>query len=430
MTIKAGVTGLLQRSPYRPVLTHPQLRRVLPGIAFSSLGGGMSPVAISWLVLAIAPHHDRGLWVAMAVAANILPGAIGAFTLGRWCNGRPGSQLAGWDALLRAVFFTLIPVAYALGDLNVGVFVGLLAVSSLLQAWGKAGRYTMLSELLPDEHRLAGNSLVNVLLELSTILGPLIAALIIAHGSPAWVLAAAALTYFVLAGTYKFAVPPEANARVRAGASRAAGFRAVRGDRRLLGLLALSFGFFACYGPVTVALPLYVSLTLHASAATLASFYTAFGIGAVAGAYASGHMQKWPLAATAVGAVLCFGLALLPLGLGFPVVACWVAFGICGASWGPFPTATTTLFQRGASPETLPQVLAARQAMTGLAVPLGAMLGAPAVTLLGARGTLLTSACALTAMGVAAALLLLGAAVAHRRTGRRAPAEIEALAEV
>lgn len=142
----------------------------------------------------------------------------------------------------------LIPVLYALGVLGPGVYVALLAVSSIMQAWGKAGRYTVIAELLPKEHHMAGNSLVNVLLEMSTIVGPLIAALIIARGNPAWVLAAAAFTYMVLAATYKFGIPRGAEARVRAGASRAAGLRATGSDPRLTGLLALSLGFFACSG--------------------------------------------------------------------------------------------------------------------------------------------------------------------------------------
>lgn len=42
-------------SPYWPVLTHPRLRRVLPGLVISALGDGMSLVAISWLALQLAP---------------------------------------------------------------------------------------------------------------------------------------------------------------------------------------------------------------------------------------------------------------------------------------------------------------------------------------------------------------------------------------
>jgi hypothetical protein len=158
---------------------------------------------------------------------------------------------------------------------------------------------------------------------------------------------------------------------------------------------------------VTVAIPLYVADDLQASAGTLAGFYTAFGIGAVTGAFVAGHLQKWPLLPTTIGIVLGFGLALLPLGLGGPVIVSWVAFGLCGAIWGPFPTTTTTLFQRQAGAEHLPQILAARTALTGLAVPLGATLGAPAIAILGAAGAILASSLSLIALGVAAAAFFL-----------------------
>jgi MFS transporter, DHA3 family, macrolide efflux protein len=409
MSIGTTIVGLARNSPYWPVLTHPLLRRVLPGIGLSALGGGMSSVAVSWMALQIAPSGARGTWVALAIAANILPGALGGLLLGRFLNGRSGPQLAGWDALLRAGMLALIPVTYAVGVLSPGLYVGLLGASSVLQAWGKAGRYTMLAELLPERNHLAGNSLVNVMLELSTVFGPLVAALVIAQGGPAYVIAIVAATYAVLAGTYRFALPEQArgSGRVKAGASRSAGFRAMWGDKNLVGLQVLSFGFFFCYGPVTVTIPLYVADGLHASAATLAGFYTAFGIGAVVGALVAGHLQSWPLLPTTIGIVFGFGVALAPIGLGFPTVVSWAAFALCGAIWGPFPTTTTTLIQRHASSAILSQVLAARGALTGLAVPLGAMLGAPAVAVLGARATLLTSSVSITALGVLATVFFL-----------------------
>ncbi|MGB6580242.1 MAG: hypothetical protein WBF34_20230, partial [Streptosporangiaceae bacterium] len=62
-------------SPYYPALSHPVLRRVLPGAAASALGDGMSAVASAWLALKLAPADSRGLWVGAAVAAYSLPGA-------------------------------------------------------------------------------------------------------------------------------------------------------------------------------------------------------------------------------------------------------------------------------------------------------------------------------------------------------------------
>jgi len=416
--MKSLVVRAVTRSPYWPVLTHPLLRRVLPGIGVSALGGGMSSIAVSWLAMELAPADHRAAWVAAAVAAYTLPGAVGAFLLGGLLNGRSGAQLAGWDALLRAGALALIPLVHALGSLSIPLYVVLLGLSSVLSAWGKAGRYTMLSELLDKKDHLAGNSVVNVMLELSTVVGPLLAAIVIARGGPEYVLALVALSFAVLAATYRFAIPRDSDrGGVRAGASRSEGFRAIARDPGLLGLLALSFGFFLFFGPSSVAIPLYVVEDLEASAATLAGFYTAFGIGAVVGALLTGYLRNLPLMPTTICIVLGFGLALAPLGLGLPVAASWISFGVCGLFWGPFPSTTTALFQGSAPAAALPQVLAARGAVTGVAVPLGAMAGAPLVLMVGAQAT---AAC-LTALGVAALLLR----AVPRRSGNRSPEEAE-----
>lgn len=405
---KSLVARAVRESPYRPVVTHPLLRRVLPGIGVSALGGGMSSLAISWLAMEIASPEQRSLWVAAAVTAYTLPGAIGTFAFGRLLNGRSGAQLAGWDALLRAVALTAIPLAHMLDALSAPLYVALLGVASLLTAWGKAGRYTMLSEWLPQKYHLAGNAVINLMLELSTVVGPLLAAVIIARGGPVHVIAVVALSFAVLALTYRFAVPRKARTNaVTPGASRSTGFRVIRQDPSLIGLLVLSFGFFFFFGPSTVAIPLYVVEDLGASASTLAGFYTAFGIGAVLSALLTGYLRNWPLMPTTIGIVLGFGLVLLPLGLGLPVLVSWVSFGLCGFFWGPFPSTTTALFQRAAPADILPQILAARGAIMGIAVPLGSMLAAPAVLVLGARGTLLISASCVIAMGTVSVFFFL-----------------------
>ncbi len=69
------------------------------------------------------------------------------------------------------------------------------------------------------------------------------------------------------------------------------------------------------------------------------------------------------------------------------------------------------MFQRESPPELLSQVLAARGALTVLAAPLGAALGGPVTAWLGAQHTLLPSAAATIASGLAAAALL----TTHRR---------------
>ncbi|BCJ68832.1 MFS transporter [Polymorphospora rubra] len=446
-------------SPYRPVLTHPVLRRILPGFALSSLGDGMAVVAVPWLALELAPAGEQGTWVAIAVAAYTLPAAAGAVIFGRWLRRHGGAHLAGWDAVLRAGALGAIPVAHLLGALTIGLFVVLLAFSALLHSWGTAGRYTLLAEVLPARHHLAANAVLTTLAELAIVLGPPVGAALIGGIGAVGVLAVDALTFAVLALTYRSAVaagrpgpapvgvppsvpgpapvgvpPPAAGPApvpvdpaaprpdpvgaapagpVPAG-SVPSGWRIIRADHRLLGLLLLSFGFFALYGPIQVALPLYVSRDLGGSAGDLAAHYTVFGAGAVVGGLVTGHLRRWPLWPLTVGIVVCFGVALLPLGLGAPPLPALAGFALAGLSWGPYLSTSMALFQRITPPESLPPVLAANGGLTVVAVPLGVLAGGPLTALVGARPTLLLSAVATLALGLAA----LGYTVARRRAAR------------
>src|SRR5215472_16104396 len=127
--------------PYRPVVSHPVVRRLLPGYALSALGDAMSAVAIAWLALQLAPPASRGLWVGAAVAAYSVPGALGAAVPGRWLGHRGGVRLAA--------ALGVIPVLSATHALGLVAYVCLLGVSSLLHAWGSAGQFTLVAEVLP-----------------------------------------------------------------------------------------------------------------------------------------------------------------------------------------------------------------------------------------------------------------------------------------
>ncbi|MFG3300415.1 MFS transporter [Micromonospora chersina] len=395
-------------SPYWPVVSHPLLRRVLPGLAVSALGDGMALVAVTWLALQLAPPGQRGTWTALAVAAYTLPSAAGAVVFGRLLAGRSGAELAGWDAVLRAGALAAIPVAHLAGALSIGLYVTLLAASSLLHSWGSAGRYTLIAELLPERHHLPANAVLAVIGETATIVGPPLAGVLIGAAGPVWVIAIDAVTFAVLALTYRRAVPDRRRpAPAGTAPSRTAGFGIIRRHRSLRGLLGLTFGFFLLFGPFYVAMPVLVTEELHGSATTLGLYYTAFGAGSLLGGLATGYLHRWPLWPTTAGIVVGFGVAMLPLGLGAPVGLSLPAFALAGLVWAPYLSTSMALFQRSTSATALPQALAANSAVLVLAVPLGTMLGGPLATGLGARRTLLVCAAATIALGLAAGLAVL-----------------------
>ncbi|WP_406286273.1 MFS transporter [Embleya sp. NBC_00896] len=397
-----------RHSPYRPILAHPVLRRLLPGYAVSALGDGMAVVAVGWLAVEIAPADGRGLWVALAVAAYTLPGALGAIVLNRLLRGRSPARLAMWDALLRAGALGAIPLAHLAGALSIGLYVGLLALSSVLHSWGQAGTYTLLARQLREGDHLAGNAVFSTIASVATIAGPLLAAPLVVWGGAISVIAVDAGSFAVLAGTLLWAAPgPQApDPAEAADASRAGGLAVIRRDRTMRNLVILSIGFFFLFGPVYVALPLHVTHDLHASAGTLAGFYSLFGAGAVLGSLLTGYLRRLPLGPTTAGIVALSGLTLLPLGLGAPTPVAMAGFALLGLMWPPFSTMSTTLFQRSATPAELPRVLAVVSAIRILAVPLGTALGGPTTTTLGPTPTLLLTSLALLLLGLTATTTL------------------------
>ncbi|MET7964085.1 MFS transporter [Micromonospora zamorensis] len=401
-------------SPYWPVVSHPQLRRVLPGLAVSALGDGMAVVAVTWLAIQLAPHGQRGTWIAVAMAAYTLPSAAGTVVFGRLLRGRGGAQLAGWDAILRASALAAIPLAHLAGVLTIGLYVVLLAASALLHSWGSAGRFTLIAELLPQRHHLPANAVLSTIGGFATIVGPPLAGILISWAGPVWVIAIDAATFAALALTYRLALPSNGGpARSERGASRTAGFAVIRENPALLGLLVLSLGFFFLFGPVYVAMPIHITDDLHDSATLLGAYYTAFGIGGLTGGLVAGYLRRWPLRATTIGIVVAFGVAMLPLGLGAPVGVSLPAFALAGFIWAPYMSTSMALFQRSTSTTQLPAVLAANGAILVLAVPLGTMLGGPLVGAIGPRPTLLVCATAIVALG-----LIAGGFAISRRSAR------------
>lgn len=183
----------------------------------------------------------------------------------------------------------------------------------------------------------------------------------------------------------------------------------ILGDRRLAGLLALTFVFFFLFGPVYVALPLHVADDLGGSAALLGWYFAAFGAGALGGALVSGYLRRLPLWPVTIGVVVTFGLTLLPIGTGAPIWASLAAFTLGGAIWAPYMPTAMALLQRGTTARNRAPVLAANGAVTVVSVPAGTILGGPLTELLGARHTLLLCGLTITACGLAAAAL-----IAHR----------------
>jgi predicted MFS family arabinose efflux permease len=390
---------------FRSLLASSPFRRLLPALVVSDLGDGMSLVAVAWLAVQIGAPGAAGPLVAAAVSAYVLPGAAGAMLLGRWLRRRPPHRLLQANAWTRAVFLCCVPLAWAAGALHPVLYVALLAGSSILHAWGHAARYALVARLLPANQRLAANSLVSTSMWVSRIAGPALAGVLTTVIAPAWVIGLDAVSFAVLAVQAGRVRPPENRAPATPAAEgRPASVLAVlRARRDLLVLLVVAALFNLAYGPVEVALPLFVSDTLHADADLLGLYWAAFGAGAVAGALAAGLVRGLSLWPVLLGIIAGHGVAMLPFGLPAPAAVSLVGFGLAGVIYGPYNALSFHLFQNVTPDEHLTAVLAFRAALLLTATPLGAALAGPLATVLGARQILAGTGLGMIVIAAAAA---------------------------
>jgi MFS family permease len=397
---------------YARLLADSQTRRFLAGLGVSALGDGLSVVTIAWLAVVTAPAGDPGLFVGVAVAAYTLPGVIGAVLLRRYVITRPAREMVLGHAGLRAVCLGLIAVLSIAGALPPYLYVALLAGSSLLYAWGNAGEYTMLSALAGPDGRLAVNSLTSAQVSFATIVGPVAAGMLLFVLSPGLILALDAASFAVLGlvawRTQTDAGPTEAPVDTDAAAS---GFRLLR-RRDLLSLTLVTWLFFFLYGPVEVALPVYVAHDLAAPAGLLGAYWTSFGVGALIATLITGALRARNMRRTTLLIVAGWGACLLPFAFA-PIPITVISFALGGLIYGPFIPLTYALFQSTTPTAKLPEVLAARSAVVMISSPLGTAIGGPLVAGLGATGTLAAS-------GVATIALAAGASVLWRERGERA----------
>jgi MFS family permease len=405
---------------YRSLFANRGFRRLMPVFALSDLGDGMTVVAVVWLALVLGPEGSQGALARVAVAAYVLPGALGALVLGRWMRKLPAQRLLVTDSVLRAVFLGAVPIAHLVGVLTPTVYVGLLAASSLLHAWGKAGKHALFAPLLPDDQRLAANSVLSTSLWSAMIAGPAIAGLLVGVVSPVWIIGLDAATFAVLAlQTGRITLPRSAASGPVADGNTRQGLSILRRQPELLGLLVVTWVFNLTFGPVEVALPLFVSGNLDAGARLLGAYWAAFGIGAVIGALALGAARRLPLWPAILGIIAGHGVGMLPFAITHTALPSLIGFAFAGLVYGPYSALSFTLIQNRAPAESLTTVLAARNAVLLTASPLGAALGGflidqtSAPTILVGSGALMI----LLVPASAAALKLAG----HQRRLSQAP---------
>lgn len=272
-------------NPFRVLVKYRNFRLFWTGQTVSLIGSWMQQVAVGWLALELS--NDPFL-VGLVAAAGTLP--ILLFSL-------PGGALADRSDKLRVIraaqtlmlleATALFYLAYA-GHLTIGSLILLTSIGGLLAAFEIPARQALFVELVGHADLPQAIGLNSTGFNLARVLGPTVAAVVIAKLGIAWTFGINALSFLaVLVSLALMRLPP----RVVAPGPRQSAFdgmleavRYVRHTRPLPTLMLVASTFSVLGIPVITLLPVVARDLLGLGAEGYGALMASLGLGAVAGA--------------------------------------------------------------------------------------------------------------------------------------------------
>jgi len=361
----------------RPVLRPLRQRDfaiVWSAAAVSNIGTWVQTVAVGILVTQLT---GRAAWTGLAAAAAFLPLGLLSPVGGAMADRRNRRHILLVTTTGEAITAAALAVLVGTGSATPALVVGCVLVGACLTAFGLPAYQAILPELVDREDLLGASALSLAQYNLGRVVGPAVAAVVLARGSFTWAFTLNAVSYgAVLAGLLLVRLPRNGPPSGDGSLVRriGAGIRAVRaepGCRLAIATVALSAFLVA---PFMALIPA-VAVKLFASGeAGTSLLITAQGVGAVTGGLALAGLAR------RVGRrrVLVTDLLVLPvlvviyaLAPTLPVAAVMVT--LVGAAYVGILSGLGTVVQLRAPTALRARVMSLYMVALGSLYPLGAL---------------------------------------------------------
>ena len=404
----------------------PAIRRALAAFRAAMANDGIRRLELGWM---LSVGADSALLVALLVVAFQRDGVVGAGLLGALrmapaviSGAASGAALRRWsgrDVLLAVA--ALRTAAAVLTLLAIGSAAPILALYALAALGGTIGAIVrpVQATLMPavartPEELVAANVAWGTVEGIGSLVGPAVAAALIAAGAVDIVAGAAAAafgaTLVVMAGLHF-----EQASDAVAGSASAAGVQLLEGLRVLRRRPIARWSMLGVFGQ-TLTRGLLNAIVVVAAVALLGlgepgvgTLNAAMGIGGlVGGLFAMSLVRPSTLLAAQAVTLAFWGLPIAIIGaLPNPAVGA-AAMAVVGVANAGFDASVFTIFQRACSNPERGPIFAVFEATAGLGVVAGSLLGPVLLATFGDRG----------GMVVAGAILPILAAVVFIRIGR------------
>jgi MFS family permease len=369
------------------------------GQTVSNTGNWLTMVALTLLVL-----HRAGSGVAVGLLAACQFGPI--LLLSAWAGvvvDRTNKRrlLVITQTLEMCQSFALAALAF-MHQAPLGAFYVTAAAGGCLLAFDNPVRRTFVNEMVPLEDVANAVTLYSAMVNISRVLGPAIAGLLIVTVGYGWCFTVDAFSYVAVltalgmmrpAELRPVAVTPRGAGQVRAGLRYIAGIPVLWVTFVMLLIVGtLSYNF-------TVVFPLFVEKGLNGSDAAYTLVYSAFSGGAVLGALVVARRTTATIRTVAIGAA-CLGVAMLLLSAVPNVAFAVVLAAAVGAASVAYLTATVALAQIRTEQHMIGRVLAIQTVLLVGTTPIGGPIlgaiadavGARAPVVIGGVGALMAAA--------------------------------------
>jgi MFS family permease len=331
-------------------------RLYMTGQAISNIGTWMQNISLSWLVLKMT---GSGTALGVVVALQFLPLLI----LGPWggviTDRFPKRKMLYLTQSLFGFFALVLAILIFTNTATLPLVYGLALLVGLVNIVDNPTRQTFIPEMVGEEYLMNAISINSIQINITRVIGPTIAAIIIASLGLGACFFFNALSFaavlFALALMRKKelrTVPPIK----KVDGQLAEGWRYIKSNPIILQTLIMVaiIGTFAY--EFSVSLPLLAQFTLHGDATTFATLSAALGLGSIFGGIVTANRKNTSLSILIESAVF-FGLSMLVFAFMPTLSLAILVMVIVGFFSINFLSLATVILQVESSPEMRGRVM-------------------------------------------------------------------------
>ncbi|WP_152363231.1 MFS transporter [Microlunatus speluncae] len=396
---------------YRRILTIADFRWFWFGATVSSIGDGMTFVALTWLVLS---GPDPAFGLALLAVLYTAPAVLGGVLAGPILDHFDKRTILIIDSVIRAAVMASIPATAALDVMPAFLPFVAAATYGLLKMIPLAGFPAAIPSLVPESELDSANALESLSFSVAGIVGPAAAGLMVGViGAPA-VLAIDSLSFLIFALAL-IRIRQPLNTREQptlithnSGAEPVAERASIRRVLRDPVIIATTIAFMAfnvAEGMLLVLAPWLAKTTLTGGAASLGLLLALLATGEIIGAVLAGAVRAPSSPIRAIGSVQAFAaVGYLSLLLTPDLIALGVGFLLIGLLSAPMTVWAQSLRMRRIPSELHGRTFAVLRTLMQGTLPLGTVLATPFI----ATDRIGTAAVVMTSLaGLPGVLLLL-----------------------